>query len=225
MSSQNLSGRRVLIGVPSLTGVVDVHFAHSVGETIRLCTQIGCDVRTLYMSYDSLIQRVRNDLVLAAIENNFDDLVFIDADQGWKPEWVPQLLKYPVDCVGGAVVKKKDVEDYNVLRPLQRTAIDGLYSVGGLGTGFMRLTKRAMVALLDRSEEYRDDSGKVNRWMFDVGPVNGRLVGEDIAMATKLRDAGIPVHLDPSITCWHIGHKVYSGNFAAWLENLRTKAA
>lgn len=216
--------RRVMIGTPAYDGTVGVHFAHSLAGTIRLGMTLGVDVNAVYMPYDALIQRSRNDLVKIALESGVDDLIFIDADQEWKPEWVMRLLSWPRDCVGGAVRKKSDVETYNVKAASSAIPIDpetGLMEVEGLGTGFIRLSRRAMLALWERSEEYCDDYGKRNRWMFDVRPVNGRLVGEDIFVSMKLRDAGISIFLDPTITCSHIGSKKWDGDFSAWLERLQ----
>ena len=216
--------RRIMIGTPSYDGTVGVHFSFSLAETVRAGMLVGIHIQPVFMAYDALIQRARNDLVLLALENGFDDLMFIDGDQEWKPEWVLKVLSHQVDCVGGAVRKKSDVESYNVKAASADIAVDaktGLMSVAGLGTGFLRLTKAAMLVLWESSEEYRDDAGKRNRWMFDVRPVDGRLVGEDIFMSQKLRDAGIPVWLDPTITCSHIGVKKWDGDFSAWLNGLQ----
>ena len=216
--------RRVLIGTPAYDGTVGVHYTHSLLETVRQGLKHDMDIRAVFMPYDSLIQRSRNDLVKIALESGVDDLIFIDADQEWNPDWVLQLLRHRVDCVGGAVRKKSDIESYNVRATGVDIPIDiatGLMVVEGLGTGFLRLSRHAMLTLWERGEEYRDDSGKVNRWMFDIGPVDGRLMGEDIFMTATLRSAGIAVHLDQTITCSHIGVKKWDGDFAAWLKKLK----
>jgi hypothetical protein len=217
--------RRVLIGTPAHDWSTFVHYTWCYGETIRLLTGSGIDVRGLFPPGEALIQKARNELVRDALEHDFDDLIFIDADQEWKPAWVPQLLSHPVDCVGGAVIKKTDAKElYNVRSPVLPIPVDpatGLLMPEGLGTGFLRLSKRAMHELSNRSEMYQDDTGKVARWIFDVRPVNGRLKSEDILLGDKLRDAGINVYLDPSITCAHVGYKKYTGDFAAWLGKLQ----
>ena len=66
------------------------------------------------MSYDSLVQRARNDLVRLALEDKFDDLIFMDSDQEWNPEWIFKLLEYKEDVIGGTVVKKSDKPVFNV---------------------------------------------------------------------------------------------------------------
>lgn len=218
--------RRVMIGTPSYDGTVVVHYAHSLAETVKLGMTMGIDICTIFMSYDALIQRSRNDIVKLALDHNFDDLIFIDSDQEWKPQWVIQLLQYEADCVGGAVRKKSDIETYNVKAKNQHIPIDplsGLMEVEGLGTGFLRLSNEAMMSLWNCSESYVDDFGKSNRWMFDVRPINGRLVGEDIIMSMKLRSMGINIYLDPKITCSHIGTKKWDGDFSAWLSKLQQK--
>lgn len=218
--------RRVLIGTPAYDGTVGVHYAHSLVESVRLASSMGVELRSIYMAYDALIQRARNDLVKLALESGFDDLIFIDSDQEWKPEWVMRIISWPRDCVGGAVRKKSDTESYNVRADGHDIPVDpgtGLLRVRGIGTGFLRLSRRAMLAMWEAGEEYVDDAGKVNRWMFDVKPVNGRLVGEDIGLADTLRAAGIETFLDPAITCSHVGVKKWDGNFAAWLARLQVK--
>jgi hypothetical protein len=216
--------RRVLIGTPALTGTVDVRYAFSLTETVRLGLRYGVDIQVRFIAGESMLQRARNDLVKFAIEQEATDLIFIDSDQGWEPEWVIRLLQYPVDCVGGAVVKKDDdAEVYNVRAttvPIPRDPETGLLVVDAVGTGFIRLSRRALLALWNGSPEYVDDYGKRSRWIFNIGPVNGRLVGEDTLMCMKLADAGIVTHVDPTMTCTHVGPKVYRGDFAKWLAGI-----
>lgn len=217
-----------MIATPAHDGRCDVEYAYSLAETIRLCTQIGIDARPVFWPGEAIIQRARCELVKIALRCKVHDLIFIDSDQGWNPKWVPQLLQYPVDCVGGAVVKKSEAkEDYNVRVAGASVPVDpktGLLIVDGLGTGFLRLSARAMQALWNASEEYRDDQGQINRWMFDIRIVDGRLVSEDIGMAAKLKAAGIETYLDAGITCDHIGRKKFTGDFSRWLESRQESA-
>lgn len=224
--------RRVLIGTPAHTGVVDVYYTLSLTGTLRLCIQKGIDMREIFLAYDALVQNARNDLVKIALEHGFDDLIFIDADQAWEPEWVLRLLNYPVDCVGAAVRKKTDQEElYNVrarggpdsIVTDQKTGLMTAPDMA-LGTGFLRLSSRALQVLWDNSEKYTGFQNKPqSAWIFDVRPVNGELVGEDTCMSDKLRQHGIQTWLAPGMTCAHIGPKKYVGDFDAWLAKARSK--
>jgi len=171
------------------------------------------------MSYDSLVQRARNDLVRLALEEKFDDLIFMDSDQEWNPEWIFKLLEYKEDVIGGTVVKKADTPLFNVkaLKSGLKLEKNGLMEVEAIGTGFMKISRRALEKVWDISEEYVNE-GKKCRMVFDVQLVDGELVSEDNVFCRKWRKLGEKVYIDPSMTCNHIGAKKYSGNFLAFLK-------
>ena len=225
--------RRILIGTPTMDGKVEAEYANCLAETMKLCIQRGIEVYPLFICYESIIQNIRNDIVAVAMKFDFiTDLMWIDADQGWKPEWVPRLLNYPVDVVGGTVRKKTDERElYNVKHTstgphdIPIDPATGLWIVDALGTGFLRMSRRALQVLWDNSEEYRVWEKEPSRWIFDIRPVNGSLVGEDVAVSGKLRQYGIQTHLDPSMTCSHIGSKKYVGDFQKWIANMKPDKA
>lgn len=219
--------RRVLIASPAHDGRADVNYTFALVATARLCMRENIDMRELFICGDSIIQNARNDIVKAALENGFDDLIFIDTDQSWRPEWVPTLLNYPVDCVGAAVRKKTDAKElYNVKSDTLNIPVDmktGLLLVQGLGCGFLRFSRRALQILWDNSEEYCVFGAEKSRWIFDIRPVNGQLVGEDTFVSFKLAQHGIPTYLDAGMTCSHFGTKEYSGDFASWLKRAQAE--
>jgi hypothetical protein len=210
--------RKVLIGTPSYDGKVDVWFANSLVNTIRL-TPPDTVIVPVYMAYDALVQRARNDLVKLALEEEFDDLIFIDADQEWNPEWINTLLNHDADVVGGTVVKKSDIPAFNVkaLAEGLTTGENGLMEVECVGTGFLKLSRKALQDVWDISEEYTNE-GKTNRMVFDIKIMNGELVSEDNVFCRKWHGLGGKVYIDPTMTCNHIGNKKYMGNFLEYLK-------
>jgi len=220
--------RKVMIGTLSYDGRVDVRFVDALLNTLRI-TSPDVMIVPIYMSFDSLIQRARNDTVAMALNNGFDDLIFIDSDIEWDPTWIGKLLNYPVDVVGGTYRKKTDSEELYVIKQLTNPApVDtrtGLMKVDGLGCGFIRLSRRAMQYLWDASEPYEDRGEK--RMIFEVLVEDGDILSEDIYMCHKLNRGGIQVHLDPRMCCNHMGLKKYEGNFFDWyqrlLEGLKSK--
>ena len=174
------------------------------------------------MSYDSLVQRARNDLVRLALDEGFDALVFMDSDQEWDPEWIFKLLDYKEDVVGGTVVKKSDQLLFNVkaLKTGLKREANGLMEVEAIGTGFMKITRKALQEVWDVSSEYTNE-GKKCRMVFDVQLVDGELVSEDNVFCRKWRSLGNKVWIDPTMTCNHIGSKKYSGNFMHFLNQTK----
>jgi hypothetical protein len=220
-----MTQRKVLIATPSYDGHVTVWYVNSLVQTIKDMESRGINVHPIFMSYDALIQRSRNDLVAIAVLNNFDDLIFIDSDIDWEPTWVNTLLKYKVDVVGGTYRKKTDDQEEYVCKSLKIPAdVDtktGLMKVQGLGCGFLRLSARALNYLWETSEPYKDGLGKESRMVFEVKVINGQLVSEDILMCHKLTQGGFEIYLDPRMCCNHSGHKRFIGSFVHWYDAIQ----
>jgi hypothetical protein len=214
--------RKVLIGTPAHDGRVDVWYCNSLVNTIKLAPKHQVEIHPVYMSYDSLVQRARNDLVRLALDEGFDDLIFMDSDQEWDPQWIFSLLNRKEDVIGGTVVKKSDKPLFNVkaLKSGIKMEANGLMEVEAVGTGFMKISRKALQAVWDVSPEYTNE-GKKCRMVFDVQLIDGELVSEDNVFCKKWRDLGNKVFIDPSMTCNHIGAKKYSGSFLAFLKQAR----
>ena len=219
-----MAPRKVLIATPSADGRLDVWYVNSLVQTIKDTEARGYDVHPVFMSYDTLVQRSRNDLVALAVLNDFDDVILIDGDVDWDPSWINTLLRYKVDVVGGTYRKKTDdVEDYvckSIKNPADVDAKTGLMKVDGLGCGFIRISANALKYLWDNSEPYMNGSGKPARMVFDVKIIDGEFMSEDMMMCRKLKEGGFDIHLDPRMCCGQSGHKRFVGDFVDWYSRV-----
>ena len=215
--------RRVLIGTPSYDGRIDVWFANSLVNTVKIAEKRDIAIQPIYTSYDSLVQRARNSLFKIALEGNFDDLFFIDSDCEWEPEWFFNLLDRPEPIIGGALVKKDDqTEGYTVKiidTKLKYSQDRKLIEVDGVGTGFMKISKFALEKLWEISEPYMSE-GEEHRMVCDIKVENGDLISEGYVIANKWKGLGYKVWLDPTITLNHIGIKKFKGNFSNFINKL-----
>lgn len=211
--------RKVIIGTPCYDGRLDVWYTYSLVNTIKMSRDRGVEITPIWVSFDALIQRARNDTIEIALDGEFDDIIWIDSDIEWEPEWFYKLLEYPQDIVGGTYRKKGDKEEY-VLRKTDSSKIDpdtGLLEVSGLGTGFVKMSRKAMQYLWDTSESYIDSKdNKERKMIFDVQIRNNSLVSEDIIAFMKLEEGGFKIWLDPNMTCNHIGPYKFQGDFIPW---------
>ena len=215
--------RRVLLGTPAHDGKVDALFLQSLLETVKMAPHFDVLIHPVQIAYDALVQRARNDLVAMALEAKVDDLIFMDSDQEWDPAWIFQLLNHPVDVVGGVVPKKSDIALFNVkkLPGEMKVEENGLMEVEAVGTGFLRISQRALQAVWDMSEPYEeDDRPGEKRMIFDLKVVDRKLVSEDNVFCHKWRSLGEKVWVDPTMTCNHVGVKKYGGNFLEFLRAL-----
>lgn len=223
--------RRVMIGTPCMYGDVNVWYTNSLINTIKIGLTRDIEILPLWISYDALIQRVRNDTLAMALQTDVDDLFWIDSDIEWEPSDFFKLLDYPVDVVGGTYRKKGDIEEY-VFRGPDNNLINphnGLAEVLGLGTGFARMSKKACRYLYDNSPKYIDSKDNTERsFAFNVVIEDAydanikknipTLVSEDIHAFNVLREGGFKIYLDCDVTCNHIGSYKFTGDFKSFLE-------
>jgi hypothetical protein len=214
----------VLIATPvAADASLSIYYVDALVNSFRLAPP-GVQLFPVFMANDVLIQRARNNLIAIAIEAGVDDLIWIDSDVCWEPDWIFRLLDYPIDVVGGTYPKKTDAEQYPVQVLGNKIPIDpatGLLEVDGLGTGFLRLSRKALQALWDSSKPYTSN-GKAGRWICEViVSEDGEVVGEDIVLCHKLTALSFKIYCDPLLTCSHVGPKVYTGNFAEYLVKLQ----
>jgi glycosyltransferase involved in cell wall biosynthesis len=213
-----------MIGTPSYDGRIDVWYTNSLCDTIKASYNHNVEIIPTWVSFDALIQRARNDTLAIAIQSDVDDLIFIDSDIEWKPEWIFKLLNYDVDVVGGTYPKKSAQELYVVRKLNNDYKFDPkaeLMEVDGLGTGFVRLSRTALRYLWDTSPVYHDPKdNKERRMICDVVIKDMDLISEDINMFMKLQEGGFKIYLDPRMTCNHVGAKKFTGDFLSWYTSL-----
>lgn len=213
--------RKVMIGTPCYSGHVDVWYTHSLVNTIKLGIEKGISIQPIWVSFDALIQRARNDTMQLALEGDFDCLMFIDSDIEWQPEDFFKFVESPYDVIGGTYRKKGDKEEY-VVRNISQKQPDtrtGLVEVDGLGTGFVKLSRSALEYLWNSSEPYVDPKDmKERRMICEVSIIDNSLHSEDIMMFCKLIEGGFKVYLDTSVTCNHIGPYKFVGDYKKWIE-------
>lgn len=207
--------RKIGIVTPSYDGKVICDYAITIAEVFRLAPQ-NFDIHLNFWMYEALVQKARNNLFADAMNAGMDDLVFIDGDQAFNPLALFRILEHPVDVVGLPVRMKTDEERYNI-RPEDPLAHEfdierSLLEVENIGTGFLRLSRKAMQALWDASPEYNDD-GKIRRMICDLQIIDGGIISEDIQICTKLRNAGFKIYVDVEDTCSHTGTKTFYGNY------------
>lgn len=218
-----------MIGSPSYDGNVNVWYTNSLMNTIKLAAAHNVEIIPIWVSFDALIQRARNDTIALALHQDCDELIWIDTDIEWEPEWFFKLLDYPVDVVGGTYPKKGEIEQYVYSLGNNSGTIDpttGLLEVAGLGTGFLRFSRKACQWLWDNSEPYNEPEkdNMHKRWIFDVVIKNADMISEDIWVCKRLtEEGGFKIYLDPTMTCNHIGGKKYKGNFLQWFTKSITK--
>ena len=142
---------------------------------------------------------VRNDLVEQAIEEGCTHLLMMDTDQVYPDDTISRLMAHGKPVVGAAVHRRWPPFDLILLRgevgaythvPEEECYGGGLVEVDATGTGCILFD---MSVFLDLPAPW-----------FSFGVQDGKPVGEDIMLCSRLRKAGIPIHVDTSLEITHL---------------------
>ncbi|WP_157264326.1 hypothetical protein [Azohydromonas aeria] len=179
---------RVMICTPCYGRVVNESYLKSILASQDALRDAGHAMVLSTFSNESLITRARNNLVAAFLGSNCDALMFIDADIGWRPRALLDLVDAGYDVCGTPYPTKgyqwdrvarlatEPGPDGNPLKPaaLRARAMNytllrsddqpaglprGWQEVQALGTGFMLIQRHVLERMRDH---YRAELGYVN---------------------------------------------------------------
>lgn len=154
---------------------------------------------------DTLVHYARNKIAKAFLEaKECTDLMFIDSDLGWDNNGLRKIMDTPGDIVGG-VYRTKATE---IFYPFVGENPRGLYSeVEGVPTGFMRITRAAMEAVVAAHQD-----------PFEFEEHDGVKYGEDLTFCNRARRLGLSVVARYDIMFEHVGVHSWSGRAADDLD-------
>lgn len=217
--------RSVMILTPAYGGIVTAGFHRSIlTSTIELLAE-GIALESEILENQSLLPLARNTLLNEAYKRKPDDIIWIDTDMVWEPDTLRKLLKHDVDVVGSACRKKiPDNVQFNFqlfkdksFEPDEK----GLIEVRRLGTGFLRMSRKAYTHLWENDKKY-EVQGVMGSNVFEIGIWQGReLLSEDFIVCEKLIERGFKIFMDPELTVGHIGTFNYWADAKDFFKRLK----
>lgn len=209
--------QRVLIGTPALDGRVDAWYSYALHEIGKLGILNNIDVNVILLSYESILPMARNEILTAAIQGDFDSLLFIDSDVYCDPQTFIDVVKSTKDVVAIPTVKKSDEESYDI--SLNETSkLEGNWiEVNSVSTSCLKLSKKVLKDLAANSTKTMFRGKELNNiCQYDF--VADGFIGEDIYLCQKIKRLGFAIWVNTASTCMHIGPKIYTGNFKQLLN-------
>lgn len=213
--------KRILIATPCLDQKVDAYFVHSLCESIKLGLKHDLSINVVFLANESILPMARNELFNLAYKENYDAMVFIDDDEMWDEKALIEILSSPKDVIAIPVVNKGDTNiQYNVYfnSVVKRDPKDGYLTASRVGTGFLKLSKKVIKDLWISNVELDFRSKKLKN-ICEFTYINGAFVGEDITLSNKIRELGYKIWIKPNHTVYHLGNKMYKGNFESTMKN------
>lgn len=191
-----MTDAKVSIGQPvygHLSGLSHVAFSRLLGDGIGKGL-----IHYLHHTWAAYIDHARNQIVKEFLETDATHLLFVDQDMVVPQDALDRLLKHDLPVVSGLYFLKQwphplcafDLgPPFKLLEEYER---DALQQVDGVGMGCCLIRRDVLVAMAQR---YR----RPNWFQINL------TTGEDVWFCRRLKKMGIPVHLDASVECLHIG--------------------
>jgi hypothetical protein len=229
----------IIIATPCYGGNLSVNYVNSLVQSTALFQSYGLSLHVTFLSNHSLITMARNKLVSDIFQNDKNDwesIVWIDADISWAPDDLLKLALHNEDVVCGTYRKKIHNSCQFTIKmiPGNETPDErGLIEIEATGTGFLRVSKKAMQDVMNHEPVYyteritQPELGSKDieiKNVFESGMKNGEMLSEDFFFCAKLRERGYKIMLDTNIDLGHDGGFTYRGSMSHYLNFLKEEA-
>lgn len=223
----DLNGVSVCIAIPCYTGEVPIDLAAALLATVDALHTLGVKVNFLYERENALIDSARNRLVDRFLkETDCQKIFFIDSDIVWEAQDLIRILAFSTKnrVVAATYQCRADPPRYFISVTDDTPDELGLYTIDGVGFGFICIDRDVFVKQSTTTETYLDKKQPITRY-FSTGMRNGEYVGEDMMFIKKcVYDFDETVKLDPTIKLKHFGTKEYSSDpLKALLESFELR--
>ncbi len=222
---------KLLIATPAIDGQFCGEYIGSLIQTLSLCQQRRIQVEWFFCRGISEISRGRDSIASYALRGEFDKLLFIDADEGWRPEAVAALLDSGHEIVGGTYAKKEFPLNLNFGCLPQHTSYfpgglktpeayakwsaecadeRGEVEIAFLPTGFMLIDCSVFRRMQDDAPPYLSKDAasgeEVRCWeFFPIGVIGGHKDTEDWGFCRFAQGCGFRTYLQTRAIADHIG--------------------
>ncbi len=223
---------KLLLATPCFGGAIESDYDGCLLNSLRCLSDWGIEAEVFRVSNESFISRARNNCAAFFLRSDCDKLLFIDADQTWRPDELECLLRSKRTLIGGVYPKKTIPLDLNFTplpahgekyfpsgaKPVEAfmryatecADADGEIEVQHLATGFLLIDRSVLTALQPGVPSYltkdNQHAEEVRHWdFFPGGVLQGRFLTEDYYFCSQAREAGHPPYLNVFSQPGHIG--------------------
>lgn len=204
-------GVTITVGIPCNMGVVKAEFMSSF---IGMIAGNNC-VKHLEWADSGPIHKQRENLVMAALNKGTTHLLMLDSDMVMPFNLIPGLARHQQPIVGALCFKRWPAYTATLYQgePRQLRVMmqwpEGLVKVTATGCAAMLIDLAVFGNLDPPWFRYEEDRG-------------GKTIGEDIGFCYRAGDADIPIYVDTTIECGHIGSMNFNSAFYSFAQLVHT---
>jgi hypothetical protein len=171
----------LFVATPMYGGMCIGNYASALMQLPLILSNAGIKMYYTYMMNESLITRARNSLARDFLSTDATHLMFIDADIGFNPNDIVEMVRRDVDICCGLYPKKEihwqrvidavkegvpadQLKDHTgtfvvnlVGDEREAVHVNKLLEIKNGGTGFMLIKREVFEALADKVPEYSND--------------------------------------------------------------------
>jgi hypothetical protein len=245
-----MAGTNVLIGTPTAAGIVKVHYAHTIANTIRDLARNGIGVD--YLTFDGPDNAIGRDYIAShMLEKGHSHLLFVDSDMWFDGALCRRMIALDKPLIGCIYAKRRldfriveqnlarashRIDDalalsleYNVVLPEGRLRVeDGLCRVHAFGMGAVLIQRHVFETMIEKGVSTLERAGAAlgvagphyNFFAHVAGP-DGAMLGEDYSFCQKWRqECGGDVWALVDADIRHVGDLAYGVPFLKRLNAL-----
>jgi len=214
----------ILIAMPCYGGMVSDKTAKGLFNLGKNLRSAGVDHGLLTMANESLVTKARSRMANFFMNNTeYERILFIDADIGFQPEDVFNLLKHDKDIVCGAYPMKSIPLRYNYNLSEPRQEEGELVRIENVGFGFCLIKRKVFESIQQRySEELKYYPATNNsstpptekeyhnsyHYFLEIRK-DMSFLPEDFSFFERAKSVGYSSWLNSSIRLEHVGSHVY----------------
>ena len=236
--------KSIFIATPMYGGMCYGAYSKSLFNTMKTLLDNGFDVQFRDLYNDSVISTARNTLTGLFLKSECDYLLFIDADQTFKPEDILRMINEDKDVLGAVIPKKqmnwnsvKEAVNQNIQTQMlelctgvfniagsidQNTDFNKPFEVSHVGTGMMLIKRQVFEKLMSVVDSYKYTDGSVQglsegEKMYEFWKItvyNEIITGEDVYFCKLWQNIGGKVYAVAYPRVSHIGMYEFKGSLA-----------
>ena len=215
----------LLIAMPCYGGMVSDKTAKGLFNLGKELRTAGIDHGLLTMANESLVTKARSKMVNFFMNNTeYERILFIDADIGFTPQHVFDLLRFDKDIVCGAYPMKGIPLRYNYNISQPEVKEGELVKIENIGFGFSLINRKVFEDISQRygeelkyypptdnstypptEKEYHNSYHYFLELKKDMA-----YLPEDFSFFERAKSVGYSVWLNTNIRLEHVGSHVYS---------------
>jgi len=242
----------LVIGTPCYGRQVTDLYAGSLLKLQMACFHRGIRLQVQMKGSDALITRARQNIVADFLAHeDATHLLFIDSDIGFEPEQVFRLLDFDKDITAAVYpIKRLDWQKISKLAEAKRTpletaalsymiefaeneriqVINGFARVHYAGTGFLMISRNALLAMIEHYPELRyahdhkpDDKQARSPYrsaLFNcmIDEATKVYLSEDFSFCKRWTDMGGEIWADMESRLTHVGTVSFRGDLSTQFQ-------